>query len=913
MKKTAWISWLSIAIPIAALFGPALVSDRSFAMRDAGHFYYPLFEWCCREWAAGRVPLWNPYENVGMPVLADATSSTFYPGKLLFLLPLSFAFRFKLYVVLHVVLAAGGSYRLARAWRASQPAAALAAMAYACGGNVVFQHSNVVFLVGAAWLPIAALAADWMLRLQSWRAAVLHGAVLALMILGGDPQMAVNSLLMSAMYAVVLGWFNRRRVKSGAWWRELAVQCGLMAMAVCLAFLLAAVQILPSSEAISLSDRAAFNRPRNIYEAATVAFDRNAKQPLGESRGQSIVRGLFGEPEERSHHELAYDFSVGPWRLLEYFYPNVGGRMFPIHRRWMSLLPGEGRVWTPTLYMGLLPAILAIGAFGIRSGSVRLRWLSLSIIFFTLGSFGYYGAGWLLRELMTPLAPQSASRLGIGSPVGGVYWLFVTLLPTYAYFRYPAKLLPLVSLGISQLSARGLDRAFASRRSLVPRGLLLLGVGTGAMALVMGFLGEQVVANVAQRWLEWSSGRAQMAKIDWNDPSLGPFDATGAYHDVLMALFQAASVTLLGYWVLSQARSETVRSSQWKMLAVLLTAVDIAAANFWLVAIAPSESWNSKSPLSPPLASPPPRMYRGNLASWRPASFQTKVSRSRLDEIVQWEHATLFPKHHLANSVALVESYGSIRLADYDSLLSIAKQHGSRQADRSLLPQPTALRMLGTEFLVLPEGHQPQFADRMEAKGDQWPEGAALWKLKRTMPRAWIVHEVNILPELTSPYRAEVIDEQTEEVLFPGGRPRGFDSEATVETNDPRPEWQRNADSTDATAAEERCRIVHYDAQRVVIETELARPGLVVFSDAWYPGWRAVVTSADGSGSDTQIYRTNRVLRGIWLPDGTHTIEYRFKPRSFYWGALISGCGWLALAFGLVTQHIIRGNSFQQA
>ena len=84
MTKIGCATLAAIAIPLAALFGPALVSDQSFAMRDAAHFYYPLFEWCCREWAAGRVPLWNPYENCGLPVLADTTSSVFYPGKLSF-------------------------------------------------------------------------------------------------------------------------------------------------------------------------------------------------------------------------------------------------------------------------------------------------------------------------------------------------------------------------------------------------------------------------------------------------------------------------------------------------------------------------------------------------------------------------------------------------------------------------------------------------------------------------------------------------------------------------------------------------------------------------------------------------------------------------------------------------------------
>src|SRR5436853_7652911 len=104
VNKAGWLNWLAVLIPIAALLGPALITDRSFALRDAGHFYYPLFEWCSREWASGRVPLWNPQENCGLPVLADATSSVFYPGKLLFLLPLDFATRYKLFIIAHVML-----------------------------------------------------------------------------------------------------------------------------------------------------------------------------------------------------------------------------------------------------------------------------------------------------------------------------------------------------------------------------------------------------------------------------------------------------------------------------------------------------------------------------------------------------------------------------------------------------------------------------------------------------------------------------------------------------------------------------------------------------------------------------------------------------------------------------------------
>src|SRR5207237_6469500 len=108
---------------------------------------------------------------------------------------------------------------------------------------------------------------------------------------------------------------------------------------------------------------------------------------------------------------------------------------------------------------------------------------------------------------------RNDAELTIGEPVGGVYWFFVTLLPTYVYFRYPAKLLPLVSLGLSQLAAQGWDRAFAISRPSLSRGLLAVGSASGAAAFVA-----------------WCIGPAMFAGVVRFDSSLGPLDATGAYH-----------------------------------------------------------------------------------------------------------------------------------------------------------------------------------------------------------------------------------------------------------------------------------------------------------------------------------------------------------------------------------------------
>jgi hypothetical protein len=77
-----------------------------------------------------------------------------------------------------------------RGWNVSPSGATLAALGYAFGGPVLLQYCNVIFLVGAAWMPLAFFAADRWLRLGDRRAWAWMAAVLSMQILGGDPQAA---------------------------------------------------------------------------------------------------------------------------------------------------------------------------------------------------------------------------------------------------------------------------------------------------------------------------------------------------------------------------------------------------------------------------------------------------------------------------------------------------------------------------------------------------------------------------------------------------------------------------------------------------------------------------------------------------------------------------------------------------
>src|SRR5207302_4296249 len=109
-------------------------------------------------------------------------------------------------------------------------------------------------------------------------------------------------------------------------------------------------------------------------------------------------------------------------------------------------------------------------------------------------------------EIGAMIFRQGSDQLSVGSPVGGVYWLMVTLLPTYAYFRYPAKLLPIVSLAVSQLAAAGLDRAVADRSGRLARGLFALGCFSGLAALAILAAGPGLCAQLAQQLVAWCVG-----------------------------------------------------------------------------------------------------------------------------------------------------------------------------------------------------------------------------------------------------------------------------------------------------------------------------------------------------------------------------------------------------------------------
>lgn len=106
--------------------------------------------------------------------------------------------------------------------------------------------------------------------------------------------------------------------------------------------------------------------------------------------------------------------------------------------------------------------------------------------------------------------------------------------------------------------------------------------------------------------------------------------------------------------------------------------------------------------------------------------------------------------------------------------------------------------------------------------------------------------------------------------------------------------------STDKTYAKDslaQISLVKYKPNYLKYKTQNNAKGLAVFSEIYYPkGWIATI-----DGKEAPIFRVNYTLRGLEIPAGNHTVEFKFEPEVVKTGStivLVSGIGMLLLISG---------------
>ena len=232
---------------------------------------------------SGRIPSWNPDAFAGSVLHGHSMSAVFDPLCLPYLLTGDDPSCATVWVALLRMWVAGiGAFLLARRLGCSPPGAAIAGMAYGCGGF------TVVWLLApptssSAWLPWALLAAEAMVTRRGIRPVVAVAMTLTASMLGGQPEVAFFCAIAASIYAMARRWqLGRGDFKA---WRAFTVR---LALAGTLTILLTAVQTLPLVEALKEGSILSVRQPHgSILAVPKVAWETLATQ---------VFPYLFGRP-----------------------------------------------------------------------------------------------------------------------------------------------------------------------------------------------------------------------------------------------------------------------------------------------------------------------------------------------------------------------------------------------------------------------------------------------------------------------------------------------------------------------------------------------------------------------------------------------------------------------------------------
>jgi hypothetical protein len=247
---------LLLALLVVATFPGILLGGTTFIIRDFGLFSYPVAYFHRQSFWRGELPLWNPFNNCGLPFLAQWNTLALYPLSIIYLLlPLKWSLSF--FCLAHLYWGGLGMYFLARRWTGQPLAAGLAGVIFSFNGltlNFLMWPSHVATF---SWLP-------WVLWLvqRAWREGgrmlVWGTAAGAMQMLAGGPETIAATWLILLVLACG-DWIRESGLRREIAWRLPAL--GIVVALICAAQLLPFLELLVRSQRDTGFDRSDWAMP----------------------------------------------------------------------------------------------------------------------------------------------------------------------------------------------------------------------------------------------------------------------------------------------------------------------------------------------------------------------------------------------------------------------------------------------------------------------------------------------------------------------------------------------------------------------------------------------------------------------------------------------------------------------------
>jgi hypothetical protein len=289
-------------------------------------------------------------------------------------------------------------------------------------------------------------------------------------------------------------------------------------------------------------------------------------------------------------------------------------------------------------------------------------------------------------------------------------------------------------------------------------------------------------------------------------------------------------------------------------LALLLIAADLLSFGYSLLRMIPesevaAQGWEAAQWLA--AQAQPFRVYSPSYSLP-----QTAASNAGLEQIdgVEPVHLTGYDRF-MAQAGGYGDGPFSVTIPPFPDGVSPEVAHRDAQPDLRLLGLLNG-RYLAAAFPL----DEPNLTLQRQGKGT-W-----LYENELSLPRAFVVHQAEPVTNDQAWEQIATLDAERVALVEGGQRLSGAAEPSTA-------------------------RILERAPNRLVIQTELDAPGLLVLSEMWYPGWET-----RDNGQQIPILRVNAILRGVHLDEGQHKLVFEYRPWTVRLGVLLSAVTALILA-----------------
>src|SRR4051812_20718831 len=886
-------------------------------------------------WDEFILPLWNPYNAFGTPLAATAQAQPFFPLTVLVSLHLT-AWTFSLFILARLLLGGMLAYLFARQFLAFLPSL-FAAITFMLSGYFI-NYLNMPHLSVEVLTPGMLLAFEILARRNSWTAAAGVAAMIFLISTGGMPESMFLIISFGCLYFVSRILFDAGfRARVGALLTKFLV-------AILLGFALSAFILLPFAELLRVAFDA--HQPSNVGGGrAGLGHDDSYGLTI-----QYLLPLIFGPPLGSVFQNLAgWTGLRGYWGIVPFFFAVaavlfVGFRARSAARRetfligffsitlvlmllkrfgnpvinWIGVLPfsemvAYNKYQEPLL--ALCVAMLAGIGFSIlieRRATVRL-FMAAGVV--VLASMLLVG-GSVLSAVLSPNLKWAklfyfvSMGLGICLVIGIV--LSIVLMQRASRAWHPWFARAFVSLLALDLFCTFILPCFYLT-GLLPPARVDPYAGAPFIGLIHGLNTDhsRIFAREEMMYPNWSSafGLADVRNLDaiYYDRYrrfMQNFLLTRDEHRFHGDLYDRFTGSEFDYEFTTETERRFLSLSSIKYL---VSDSELGWPSKWLAEIGEQPRGEALIGFKSDVfcfCNPGAKSLRGMLE-------HPPLNRIRYKVVVDPAKPIFEATAALKREATNISDGAGFRLEikDREAIETLFEARFDPRripADRNGKPVRVDLsRFAGREIELLfstdpgPQGDATGdlagwVGIRFVANG----EGPPVSHFTKIYSGEALVHEVaNILPRAALFRSIEVLPD---DAVLARLKDSGFNPyETAVVSRESLPAGVDLSALARATpAAASAARITDYQSQYVAIEAETRAPALLVLNDTNYPGWRPYL-----NGQPANMLTANFLFRGVLLPPGKSTVEFRYEPRSVRIGGGISFAALAMLALLVIRER----------